>query len=386
MGKLAEYIREEAAKKKKPPGKWLLGIAKNAPRCILASAVGKFSHPDVQVVVSPPKSEETEDGYVYTAKIRCPADIIVSSAAYLPTPKFLMTELPDGMTVLEHLRDDSNLIREELSAVLESEDAYETLREELLKVREDFVPDATDDRIRQVFFPTDGEGRYHLLSVLPPSSLMMEMKRRIQRVTEHARMARDEKSEKYGEPHARFFNLTRVNFGGAQPQNISMLNAMNGGTSFMLPSMPPLMGRRDIVPPRHDFFRTIRVGRTFFQTLHYFYSLKINNKNIRISTREAEIEIIDMVFLNVYRLRSLPPGWSDVGQLPKSQRIWLDNKYTEERITDDEWIDEVSAYFSRWMMNTYEKVMKAEAVKLGDGEYKELKREVEEILEATREV
>lgn len=65
-----------------------------------------------------------------------------------------------------------------------------------------------------------------------------------------------------------------------------------------------------------------------------------------------------------------PSGWSDdekYDELPRSQKIWLDNAYESER-KDDKWIEAVSKDFTRWIIYIYEKIKGKQKVALGDAE------------------
>ena len=83
---------------------------------------------------------------------------------------------------------------------------------------------------------------YHLLSVLSPSNLMFKLKERINlRFSDEAKTAREaRKNNKYHQDgYSEVFNISVIGFGGTKPQNISVLNNQNGGTSYLLLSVPP---------------------------------------------------------------------------------------------------------------------------------------------------
>lgn len=377
MSILMDYLEEESAKKKKSAAVWLEETLKNADKCVWCTHIGKFVHPSVEnVAVFVPPGQDMQDGLVHTANVVCEADIAVS-ANYLATAKLLSLPLEDGRSVLRHFRDDSDQIRRDLSDMVAD---YEKTRAGVLRAKEAAAPADTDDRIRQVYFPL-GDGSYHLLSVLPSSSLLMELRTRVLEMEKEAREARDSKSDIYGQKHKRLPNMTCIGVGGTKPQNISYLNNKHGGKAFLFSSMPPAMEKRDVVRPRKDFFaNTLRHGffRALFRLLHTRYARTQNNLETRQNARAAEEQLIDEVLSFAYRLRELPAGWSDAEgyALPAAQKIWLDAKYEERRNDETEWKQEVATAFARWVFRSYKKIMKDEAVDLSDTEMSFLQQEI----------
>ena len=55
------------------------------------------------------------------------------------------------------------------------------------------------------------------------------------------------------------------------------------------------------------------------------------------------------------------------------------------RQEDDEWLEEISRSFARWIMHTYEKILKDGSVTLGDGELLFLQKQVAESLREEKE-
>lgn len=392
---LAKYILEEVNKKNKKidddnknkakvnkkknitAEEWLEDIASNAAKCKFATHVGRFVNPDVSNVVINVKditsaSNETE-GYITTTGTDCQMDMSVASAAYLGTAKLLMLPLADGKTVYQHLIDDENFLQKELPNLNID---YKKTTEELLKVMTDVLPIATDERLRQVYFPIDiCKDKYHLLTVLSPSSIMIELRKRIRKLEDTGYKIRH--NDMLDESYTQIYDLTEVGFGGTKPQNISCGNNSIGGRCYLLNSMPPKLTKRDIAIPKKNFFKdtlNVRLFYNLFKSLHDVYREKNNNLNIRTHARNIEMAIINKVIVFVYKLRELTPGWSDNNSaLSISQKIWLDDNYLERRVSESDWTEDIAVDFTDWIMNTYEFVMKKEKITLGDGEYLALK-------------
>ena len=395
--KLASYIMEEVNKKNKEIDKynaklkntetqkanitaeeWLENIASNASKCKFVTHVGKFVNPDVDVTINVMSARNEDTGYIATANTDCQMDMSVTSAAYLGTAKLLLLPLEDDRTVYQHLIEQSDLLKKELP---ELNIDYEKITAALLKVVTDVLPTASDERLKQVYFPIDvNKDEYHLLSVLSPSSIMIELRNRIRNMEDRGYKIRH--NDIIDESYTQIYDLTEVKFGGTKPQNISCGNNSIGGRCYMLNSMPPELAKRDIAIPKKNFFKDTLNVRSFynlFKSLHDVYRETNNNLNIRTHARNIEMAIINKVIVLVYKLRELTSGWSDNNNaLSISQKIWLDDKYLNRRLSESDWTEDIAVDFTNWIMNTYEFVMKKEKITLGDGEYLALKHVIQD--------
>ena len=369
----SDYVQYEADKKNKSKKEWLLDIAKNADKCLFATHIGRFTNPEVTVNWQANINDRPAEGYVSTASVSCSTDVFVA-ANYMATAGLLQQKLEDGKSVYEHLLLDDDYLAQDITDMGAD---YVVVRSAMLRIRSHEKPATTDTRLKQVYFPV-GDG-YHLLTVLPPSSLIQEVRLRIQTMEDDARQACDKKSEKYGDVHERIYNLTQMKFGGAKPQNVSFNNNRSRGRSYMLPSLPPKVREQTISYPRNDFFRdTLRLRdfRYLFLQLHGCYTDNRNNLAVRQKIRGVEQKIMDRAMQSVYTLRQKERGWSDSRSLSKAQRIWLDEKYKVERYEEDSWQHDIVKDFSAWLMLTYEWILKRDKILLGDGELKVLSKEI----------
>lgn len=376
MSIFGDYVEAEAEKKGKSKAEWLMEVAQNAGKCQFSTHIGRFSNPDVTVNWQAQINNKPMEPYVSTASVACSTDIFVA-ANYLATAGLLQLELEDGATFYEHIKTGDELLKQDIK---ELHLDYKALREAILAVKSYETADSSDERLKQVYFPV-GDDAYHLLTVLPPSSIIQEVYARIKAMEECAKQTHDKKSETYGDEHFRIYNLVSQKFGGANPRNLSFGNNRRAGRSYMLPSIPPVLEKRDIIYPRKNFFReTLRLKHFtgLFQYLHARYIDRRNNKDIRLSVRKVERQIMDLVLQRVYALRQLEQGWSDKRELSREQSIWLDDKYKDLRCGDKEWQEKIAEDFTKWVMNSYRIIMGKEKLVLGDGEFDAL---YEEILE-----
>lgn len=401
MSILCDYIEAQAKKRKKDPKKWLKQIVQNTATCRRVTHVGKFTDPGIDSSVSiyhkgsqvlpvhgylctdsvgfganlMKSDKQSKDAFTYKL---CGQDMVVSSAKFLSTPKFLTLQLEDGRTVLDHLTDGSDYLND----LGKYTDDIEGTKRKLAEVISRVIPKKTADNIRQVYFPT-GEG-YHLISLLTSSALLFELKARLEQGRQSAMDAKESKNERYGEDNEIIPDLTAVGFGGNHPKNVSLVNN-NQKYALLLNSCPPVIAAREIKIPHSSFFyNTLRFWefREEFARLHKIFTQDVNNVKIRQERKERTADIIDKVLTRVYALRAMEPGWTDREncRLPQSQKIWLDEKRLDERNSDDAWLKEVSAEFARWFFNAYEKLLKEDRITMGQGEMQTIKNEIAEVL------
>ncbi|MGB9500442.1 MAG: type I-F CRISPR-associated protein Csy1, partial [Dissulfuribacterales bacterium] len=103
---------EEQATEKFSLAKWLPDAVKRAKQLSMVSHPGKFSHPSAKISSVIAAAKPKSDGFLRTGNVKVDLDTSVKNAAALDVHKFLMIVLDDGITVLEHLEQDSDTIRE----------------------------------------------------------------------------------------------------------------------------------------------------------------------------------------------------------------------------------------------------------------------------------
>lgn len=372
MGMLMDYVKEKAKEKEKTPIEWLQNIATKASQCRIGTHMGKFVHPNANVLLQDMLPEADVKGYVTTSSVNCDIDIS-TNAAYLGTAKFLLLELDDGISVYEHMKKDPSFLAKELSDL---DIDFVALQQSFLSADDASVPTATDERLRQVYFPLENKD-YHLLTVLPPSSVAIELRKRIRDMEFHAKQVR--KNEIPDTSYETVFDLTEIAYGGTKPQNISTQNSNNGGRNYLMPSLPPLWKELKVVIPKEEFFVNTVYTKDYkelFQELHKTYKRYKNNMEIRATARKQECCIIDSVLIKAYALQEKAPGWSHNTNLDKAECIWLDGEYAQERQQNQDWQEEIAEKFAKWFVDNYKKINGRNSVELGDAEIKEIKYEI----------
>ncbi|MDD5266838.1 MAG: type I-F CRISPR-associated protein Csy1 [Methylococcales bacterium] len=394
---------ESKANEKYSLSNWLPDAAKRAGQLAISSHPPKFSHPSIKkekisAVIA--NSQRIKDGFLRTGNTHADLDVFGNAAA-LDVLTFLSLKLSDGQTVLSHLEQDSEVIKTQFNyifapAIKSQRDLFETpaphsvntfadIRQGLLAIKQTDSKAITSEKLKQIYFPVDEN--YHLLSILTPSGLMFKLKERINtiRFSDATKLAREHRrnQEHHEQGFDELYNLTVIGFGGTKPQNISVLNNQFGGTAYLLSSMPPQLKLRGLQTPKTDFFNNSLYYKNYqdsFKALHKLLQADYNNVNIR-EGRDNLLNFIikqamdEQVTEKLWQLRQLEAGWSENTQLPTAQKIWLDAHYSEQRESDDGWLNEVIGDFARWFVFSYTKTIgKDQAISLGDIELAHFKQ------------
>jgi CRISPR-associated protein Csy1 len=364
---------------------WLLDAAKRASQLTMASHPSKFSHPDAKTSSIIAQSNKVNDGYLRSGNVDFELDVFGNAAA-LDVYKFLTLKAEDGKTILDHLENDSSQAKEALAIPNIN---YEELRQSFLSIKQSDKSIKTDRLVKQVYFPLEKDS-YHLLSILTPSGLITKVKNQIDgiRFSENSKEAREcrKKNEYYEGGFDDFFDLTVLGYGGTKPQNISILNSQNGGRSYLLPSLPPEIKKREVHLPTRDFFENslwAKSFRTNFEFLDRLIRDKRNNANIRDQISKTLTYIADQVLETVFKIRDFEVGWSskeNYQSLPLAQRIWLDDINLEQREQEENWLEEILADFTRWVIRTYEYLFKETCEKMGPAEFERIKKIIKETI------
>jgi CRISPR-associated protein Csy1 len=362
------------------PENWIPEAAKRAGQLSLVSHPSKFTHPSAKTSSIVFKSEFIGDGFLRSGNVDAELDVFGNAAA-LDVYKFLSLTLMDGKTVLEHLENDTSIIRAQFSVV---STPFEKLRFNFLAIKRDKFPKVrTSSQVKQVYFPVDDN--YHLLSILTPSGLIFALKDRVQklRFSDETKQARE--AEKNSVFHSQGFDeihdLVVIGFGGTKPQNISVLNNKFHGESYLLTCIPPQLKTRSIVLPPTDFFKSSANSSLYKEGFKAFHR-SITQEGDFFSLSESGNNLIhcmmDAMVGRIWQLRQFEAGWSEKTQLPHYQKIWLDSLWMEERVKDESWLPLITQDFVLWFVEGYKKMMGKEARVLSEAILSEISAFIEE--------
>ena len=375
---------------------WLPNAAKRAGQISISTHPCTFSHPSsrknkngyASSIIA--DSQQSNDGYLRSGNLAVESDALGNAAA-LDVYKFLMLNMEDGQTLLNHIEQDSDLAQQLLKIKAES---YETLKEGFLAINSSDTSSVTSSKIKQVYFPVGDD--YHQLSILSASGAMFELRKRIDaiRFSEQTKEARtcERNNEIYEGSYKQLVNLTTIGYGGTKPQNISVLNNQNHqnrGKVHLLSSEPPKLAKRDIQFPTIDFFSQ---SISYYQCKDLFYALHelfLNHQkdwNIRRERDEYYQAIMDRIIEKMWLVRSVSEGQynPNTNQLNGMQKNWLCADNEDKRVTENDWLDDLCTNITRFIFNGYEKLLGKKQFLFSDAEFKHIHKQVVKHKEALR--
>jgi len=375
--------------------KWLaqvitnLSFSKDIGRLKYTTHSPKFSHPDVKLdaVNYTPK---VANPFVATGSVVCVnLDMYSNSGAaylkkdYIYVYEFLTSKLQDSRMVMEHLREPTPEIRSVFEQ-LNLTEQFDDIRKALVELASLNQLSISSEKITQVYFPVDND--YHLLSLLSPSPLMSQLKTRVNDLNysdtnKEARVALKNKTPIKSELNE-IFNLTKIGYGGANKQNISVLNNKDGGYFYLLSSLPPNLSKRKVQPPKKDFFDDCLWDGLFqndFEAFHEVLTWRKNNKGIRDKRDDIVLNSMAKLRRLIAGIRDIGAGWSDSDtyeSLLRWQKVWLDEKNEDirnDKSLNDDYLTKAKSYFANWFINHYKDATKDNKL-LGDDDIEHIKK------------
>jgi CRISPR-associated protein Csy1 len=378
---IKNYIKGQ--KKLNTPELFIPDAAEKAKHITCATHPCQFSHPyanqDKNFKITPVVfyGAQSDDGYMRSGNVKSEQRIdMYGSAGFAAVMKFLALNMSNGKTVLENISDNTPEANELLSS--SGRPAVE-LREQFLEVfkgdKQSENTQVTSSKIKQVFFPIGEEGQYHLLSLLTPSPLVYEMKKRLSGIMEDARNKKELiKKGELADSFQEIFNLTTLKYGGTQPQNISQLNTENGGITRLLPSMPPHIKDHRIRLPKRDFFAECLNKHDFKWEFDELFKLITLPQDTPI-TLEKQRKYRDRLFKEIVltiteKLFAVREAFKEIPDtLKASQRVWLSKDETE-RLNANDWENDIVDDMSHWIIAN---LKNEHPVDLGDAELSAIK-------------
>ncbi|EPC4016604.1 type I-F CRISPR-associated protein Csy1 [Enterobacter kobei] len=341
------------------PKAWLTDAAKRAGQINLVTHAAKFTHGDSKS--SSIYSEAVaQEGYLSTAALSGLESDAVGNAAALDVAKLLQTRVEGGDSLLASLK------RGDHAALGAFTDDASQLREWIAGFSRALTPGkpASHKLAKQGYFPV-GEN-YHLLSPLFATSLVHAMHQKMIacRFGEEVKALWKARREKtwHPTPLTLFPDSAEIHFGGTKPQNISYLNSVRGGRSWLLSCQPPQWTQVEKTPT--EVRSIFKFGEEFDRKAYGIVQrmlavIKRPGKNVKIRDDRDECidQLIDLLFEISTKLQFEKwQNWTLKCPVLKShQQLWLDPWRTKtdeafrlEREKDD-WQDAVAEDFALWL-------------------------------------
>ena len=364
---------------------WLIDASQRAKQLSLTSHPAKFVHPNAKASSIIVDAKKDNDGLLRSGNVEVELDVFGNAAA-LDVEKFLRIKLQDNQTILQHLEQNSELIKQQFET---ANTKFEDIRNGFMQIKRSDL-EQTSEQLKQVYFPVGDN--YHLLSILNASGIIYKLKQNINelRFSEENKTLREElkkaKPIEIKGTITEIYGLTAVGYGGTQAQNISTLNAQNRGVSLLLSSMPPALEKRQTQPPKTNFFDNCLWAGLFkrdFEQFHKVLSWRKNNIDVRDMRDDIVLNSIIMLKRLIENIREINAGWSDsetYADLVLWQKIWLDEQYAEIRQDEkqnQEYLSKAQSYFANWFIGNYKQSTKDNKL-LGDDDIAQIKKILKE--------
>ncbi|MCB0739226.1 MAG: hypothetical protein KDC92_17075, partial [Bacteroidetes bacterium] len=150
----------------------------------------------------------------------------------------------------------------------------------------------------------------------------------------------------------------------------------------LLSSTPPILKIHDIRFPKTDFFvesLSIWSFKELFQELHNVLKMEIGGDIPRqklLTARDKKIKgLVLKVMDTVYLLREASiEQYRESFSLSAAQKVWLCHDKSHERENTDLWLNDIIHDMTRWLNNAYSKSLGDMKILLGDEEFNEIKK------------
>ena len=342
------------------------------------------------------------EGYAGSQSLPDPVLDASGAATALPLAGLLNIKIEEQVTLKDLIISNDDAIQGVFANDPEKSKEYAEIFQRVFQNNLD--QPKTDGVNKQILWPLSNEAisddQYINLIPLYPSSLTEKVYQSIQsRYSDANKQAKDNRRKKTAEqqPYFIFFDLAKINLGGANPQNVSQLMAKNGGVNFLLPSLPPsftnaegnkIKNYNESVFNRRLYYSCKEGFEVIFKVIE---SDEDSNKRLRQKRKEGMNLIIGAILKVAYEIQTLSsPGWSsEYSKLNQSEKYWLDpgrsdidKDFNQER-ENFNWVEIVKENFARWVNSIINK-KRVSAYELGDNEIIEWKREMEEAIKASQ--
>tara|TARA_R110000823_G_scaffold132777_5_gene261223 strand:+ start:21987 stop:23294 length:1308 start_codon:yes stop_codon:yes gene_type:complete len=371
---------------------WLADAARRVSQIQQVTHAIKYIHPDARGTnLFSTGNAHVGDGYVGTHSLgHWLSPDVVGNAAALDVYKFLRLEVA-GRSLLALALERHPALRDALSTDVDKADEWMQSFAELVEAK---GKPASHSLAKQVYWPL-GNGKYHLLAPLFPSSLVntVWLTLREHRFSDMAKDAREARRNKASAAHGyhEYPNVVVQKFGGTKPQNISQLNSERYGENHLLPSLPPSWISAEIRTPLFTesvfvsgFASRRSVGEAMNDLRSYLHRVKgVNNKPVRDGRARRVQVVFDELLQYAGELWSLEPGWTAQAdcRLNLDEQCWLDAQRSLEdeafaaHYHQGDWQDAVCRRFANWFNSRLAKG--GESLPVGEDEAFEWRRLLE---------
>lgn len=241
----------------------------------------------------------------------------------------------------------------------------------------------TTDTAKQLYFPliqsdkklSIDKVKYHLITPLFSSSLAEEFSTMInhlkfskeqENIRKQMKGANDNIPKYHSKAYIDTPSLGIQKFGGAQPQNVSMLNKNRSGKGYLFPTQPPTWQSQLKAPidkkSLFDYFGNSHIT----EDINYLREFLLRFENIDLSIKDPKRykhlerwvnSIIDEVLFYTSTIQNMPPDWTATKEI----KLKIEHQYFLDPYRDDkgfqtkrestDWQSIVCNDFARWLNN-----------------------------------
>lgn len=346
---------------------WISNAAENAERVSYATHVIKLTHSSINgASCFYDKSTVESNFHITTAHIKKKiVDCAYDDAKFIPYASFLLLSSNGNTLANKLLSNDYSDLKPFSQDNSQLENWVHNFKKAINKTKKN-----SHYLAKQVYFPVEG-GEYHLLSIIPSSSLIQELFERFLKFwSEDAKVRACKDNNKYSPRLCTSFPgkaKLSVTASLKAHLNVSKLNKERDGIINLLSCQPPVWQNR-ISPPINKkslFYTEVHdlSHDTVLELQRLLLAIKNNNLSMNNPKRHAHIsdlveKIIEILFQYVSLIHNLRKhaGWSrDAKKLKLSHQLWLDpfrddEEFQQKRNTM-EWQDDICLDFSLWLNN-----------------------------------
>ncbi|KJZ00767.1 type I-F CRISPR-associated protein Csy1 [Pseudoalteromonas ruthenica] len=373
------------------PDVWLTDAAKRAKQISLATHAPKYTHSDAKASSMLVTQHEINSSYVTTASLKEKAIDAVGNAAVHDVAKLLKIEVA-GESLITQLQ----------AGHLKALNAFTDDEQVLNEWQAGFKEALGDAKLaghtlsKQLYYPVSQSNSkdqaYHLLIPLTSSAVSQKLHNAVTqtRFGEEAKAIKEARKKGHYHPYesVSFVETAIQNFGGSQPQNISLLNSKSerGSKCFLLSCAPPSYQGQVKAPSKQTSFFNREFSYLTAQNVKEFKAflanLKDSDRNFKTRYKRDfwyTQPILDALFERAAILQNQTEltGWATSAdiKMKKAHCLWLDvfndNASFQAERDKREWQDEVAHDFATWLLR---KLENKDAYLLGDNEHSYFKK------------
>ena len=344
---------------------WIADAAKRVAQIQQVTHAVKYLHPDARgTCLHKAGNAAAGESTVGSHSIRreCEPDaVFYKGAKDLDVYSFLRLEV-DGVSLMTRAFHNDPALQAALGGYSEESQTWIDAFADITQNKGEL---SSHRLVKQIYWPL-GDGDYHLLAPLFPTSLAHVVWQTIRRDRAEAKKVWDarKKGESVPDGYCEYRDLAFQKFGGSKPQNISQLNSERHGENYLLPSFPPTWNSEAVKPPLYiksvfdKRFGSRKRVRELVEMLSGFLVRARDYTNIRIREKRAELAaaVIDELLIFASDIQGLPAGWSghEHCRLNQEERCWLDpgralnDEAFRAECLKGEWKEKVCRRFGNW--------------------------------------